>query len=765
MPSAPVSHDEPLLRRAPPEPVSDLLRDRGIGPSDVRLCTDTDIDFLGRYVPQWLVVTDTDLLVATLEGQPAIILSIPLAEIGEIRVFAAVGSGFLQAYAGGVYVDVVRYSNRFATRFQKAAEKLERLRQGEPVVITPEDDVDPRKCLSCGMTLQFTGDVCPRCVDRGAVIWRVFGLMRPYLRSAVVMSCLLIVGIALDLIPPKLQQYLIDDVLKVEEGGPDSFDMAVQKLFWVVIALLGALLLRSAITMTNGRLASRIGTAITFDVRSRLVHKLHQLSIAYYDKTQVGVLVSRVAYDTEALHGFIQQVTGGFLLQIFMLFGIGVMLFTLNPTLAVFTLIPIPLVFTGSVFFWRYVYPKYYSYWDATGKQSGALNSMLSGVRVVKAFAQEQREEERFARSSRYLLDSRRSVDVSSATFNPTMTVIFSLGGLIVWYIGGREVLRDDMTLGTLMAFLAYLGMFYTPLSTLTQLTAWVTSFATASQRIFEVLDTPVEIADPKDPVGLPEPKGAVAFESVTFGYDRHNPILKDVSFHIEPGEMIGIVGRSGSGKSTLINLLCRFYDVNGGSVKIDGVDVRNLHKDDLRRHIGVVLQEPFLFRGSIWDNLVYGRPDATPEEVIAAAKAANCHDFVVRLPHSYDTMLGERGAGLSGGERQRISIARAILFDPTILILDEATSNVDTESERSIQEALVEVTRGRTTIAIAHRLSTLRSSDRIVLIDGGRIAEHGTHAELMELDGIYANLVRIQTQLSDSAVTVDRLDAEKKGT
>ena len=345
---------------------------------------------------------------------------------------------------------------------------------------------------------------------------------------------------------------------------------------------------------------------------------------------------------------------------------------------------------------------------------------MLSGIRVVKAFAQEPREFDRFNRSSDYLRRSRVTVEKATASFTAIMALIFSLGGLIVWYVGGRDVLAGTMTLGSLMAFLAYLAMFYAPLATLSQLTTWLTSFMTGCQRVFELLDTPTETNDPSQPEPLTQARGEIRFENVTFGYERHRPVLKEVDFTIRPGEKIGIVGHSGSGKTTLVNLISRFYDVDTGRVLLDGVDIRNLATSDLRRNVGVVLQEPFLFRGTICDNLVYGRPDANPEDAITAARAAQAHDFILRTPLGYDTWLGERGAGLSGGERQRVSIARALLYDPKVLILDEATSSVDTESEKAIQEALRVLSRGRTTLAIAHRLSTLRDSDRILRVRPG---------------------------------------------
>jgi ABC-type multidrug transport system fused ATPase/permease subunit len=455
--------------------------------------------------------------------------------------------------------------------------------------------------------------------------------------------------------------------------------------------------------------------------------------------------MSRVAYDSEVIQSLLQQITGGFLLQIVQVTAVGVMLFTLNAKLAIYTLIPAPLVIIGSWFFWKHVHPKHYRYWDCASKQAGMLTGMLSGMRVVKAFAQEEREYDRFNRISGSLRDCRRTVDYSTVAFSATMQLIFSLGGLIVWYIGGHDVLNGKMSLGSLMAFLAYLAMFYTPLATLSQFTTWLTNFLTGCQRAFELLDTPIDTKDSETPTDLPKVEGHIKFEDVTFGYERHQPVLRNINFEIRAGETIGIVGRSGSGKTTLVNLLCRFYDTCEGRVLVDGVDVRELASHQLRQHIGVVLQEPFLFRGTIWQNLVYGMPTSSPEQAIASAKAAQAHDFILNSPLGYDTWLGERGAGLSGGERQRMSIARAILYDPPILVLDEATSNVDAESEQAIQQALRALTKGRTTIAIAHRLSTLREADRIMVFDRGRLTEQGSHDELIANDGQYANLVRIQ--------------------
>jgi ATP-binding cassette subfamily B protein len=745
-----------MIQERLPAPVFELLEKHGLHEAPVLLATCGDLSGDGQFEQQWLVVTEKVVAVLRAGPTPQLLRCVQTAEVESFRAHGVLGSGFLQARVADAWVDLLRYSNSLAHRFLKVAARLEELRAEGELVLRPEDEIDDQRCPRCGLVLGFRGDVCPRCINRGAVLNRVREMMWPYRRPALVMSLLVLLGVVVELAPPKLQEYLVDHVLRVDgDGGRPENLLAV--LLVIVGSLACTRLLLAVVNTFKGVLANRVGTAMTSDLRARMVDKLQNLAVDFYDRQPVGVLMSRVAHDTEALYGLVHQFTSGFLLQILQVVGVGVMLFTLNAKLALWTLIPMPLVLYGSWFFWRYVYPKYYRYWDAASKQAGALAGMLSGIRVVKAFAQEQREYERFQATSRTLQHSRLGVEVSASTFSSVMQLVFSLGGLIVWFVGGRDVVGGQMTLGALMAFLAYLTMFYAPLTTLAQLTTWLTSFLTASQRVFELLDTPNRICDPEQPAPLPRMRGRIRFENVTFGYDRNRPVLKGFNLEIDPGETVGVVGRSGSGKTTLVNLISRFYDVDGGRVTLDGCDVRELAREDLCRQVGVVLQEPFLFRGTVWDNLVYGRPDAPLEEALTAARGANAHDFIMRLPLGYDTPLGERGAGLSGGEKQRLSIARTLLYNPRILILDEATSSVDTESEKAIQDALAVLTRGRTTIAIAHRLSTLRNSDRIVVMEHGTLLEEGTHEELMEANGTYARLVRIQTQVG-AETEVDRL-------
>ena len=734
----------PVILGDTPHIPSDILvrlEAAGIEGKSILIAAEGDLNESGRVTSIWMIATSDRVISISTDQSVPLVDPISFDQANDFRLRSTVGSSSIQVMCDGMPVSLVRFTNRHRERFQRVLFQLKRLKEGQPLqphrLLAP----DPRFCSQCGLTLPAANQPCPRCVKHGAVFQRMLPLFRDYTKWAIVLVIFMAVGITLDLLPPFLTRILVDDVLTTGEHE--------DWLIWLVLGLAGALLFRSGVNIGIARLSSYIGTRITYDMRQRLFLKLEQMSIDYYDRMDVGQLMTRCMSDVEQLQGFVNQATQGFLINILTILSIGVMLFYLDPALAMYVMVPIPLVTGGTIFFYRRIYPMYYKVSDSHAKLTSMLNSILSGIRLVKAFAQEQRENRRFSSGNEAFRNARRRVDMNAGTFSPVMTFVFGLGGLIIWYAGGHDVLAERITLGTLMAFLGYVSMFYSPLSGLTQFSNWMTSFMASSQRIFEILDADPKLHDPPNPKSLADVKGMIEFDHVVFGYDPYHPVVKDISFKIEPGQMIGIVGRSGSGKSTLVNLLCRFYDTQEGTVRIDGKDVRDLKRGDIRRHIGLVLQEPFLFRASIAENIAYGRPDAPIEDIIRSAKAANAHEFIMQHPAGYDSPLGEHGSGLSGGERQRISIARALLCDPAILILDEATSSVDTESEQQIQEALTRLCKDRTTIAIAHRLTTLRGADCIYVIDNGRLAEYGDHEALMVQGGIYHRLVHIQTRLT----------------
>jgi ATP-binding cassette subfamily B protein len=728
-----------------PEAVAGKAAALGIAGDACLFAVPTDLGLHGESADQWLLVTASSIVaLATDPAQAAPVAGpVDLRKADKVRCFQTVGSAFLQLRVEGLFLNVVRFSNARREDFSRARTQIERLIAGQPLLAGPLTRPSEVACDRCGLPLPGRGSECPRCHHHHGILLRSLALMRPYATAIVVLLAMMVAGVLLDLIPPLLTRKLVDQVLTPPRQHLDW-------LPWILGGLVAASGGRCVLNIFIGRLSSRVGTRITRELRERLHDKLMRLSVDYYNRHSVGSLMSRVLYDVDYFQSFVSQVAQGFLLNLMLVIGVGAMLFGMNWRLASLVLLPIPFVIVGTLFFWRHIYPRYYQVWDSQSKMAQLLSGLLSGIRLVKAYGQEERERERFGQNTHYMQDARRKLEMGSATFNPLMGYVFGLGGLIVWYAGGKLVFHDRITLGTLMAFFGYLGMFYGPISALSMFSNWVTGFVSAGQRIFEVLDSSAALPQAAQPARLPQIRGAVELRNVTFGYDPYTPVIKGVSFAIEPGQFIGIVGKSGSGKTSLVNLICRFYDVQQGQVLIDGTDVRDLEQSTLQRQVGLVLQEPFLFRGTIAENIAYGRPDASLIEIMDAARAANAHEFITRRASAYDTRLGENGAGLSGGERQRISIARALLCDPRILILDEATSSVDTESEQEIQRALVQLCKGRTTVAIAHRLSTLKNSDRIIVIDDGRIAECGTHEELMALpNGIYHKLVRIQTELT----------------
>jgi len=403
----------------------------------------------------------------------------------------------------------------------------------------------------------------------------------------------------------------------------------------------------------------------------------------------------------------------------------------------------------GSVIFGRKMHMVYHKVYRRMAGISAILADTIPGVRVVKAFVSERREIDRFnTQNEEYFKSSMRAAKLSTIYF-PIMGFATFAGGIIIRWFGGRDVITGDMTLGGLMLFMSYMYQFYGPIHGLTRLNHSLQRAASAAERVFEIMDAQPEIDDNKDAVELPTIRGDIKFDNVVFSYDDEKNALDGVSFDVEAGQMIGLSGPSGAGKTTLINLLGRFYDATEGSIAVDGYDIRDVKVKSLRRQIGVVLQDPFLFHGSIADNIAYSKPHASRAEIVAAAKAANAHNFIMEFPDGYDTMVGERGVGISGGEKQRISIARAVLKNPRILILDEATSSVDTETESLIQSAIDRLVEGRTTFAIAHRLSTLRKADKLIILDKGEIAEMGTHDELLDNNGLYKRLVALQSELS----------------
>jgi len=472
--------------------------------------------------------------------------------------------------------------------------------------------------------------------------------------------------------------------------------------------------------------------------------------------------MARIGSETDRINIFISLHLLDFATDVLMIVMTTAILVSIDPWLAAVTLLPLPII----AWLIHVVRERLRTGFERVDRVWAEVTNVLAdtipGIRVVKAFAQEQREAARFRAANAHNLDVNDRVNKVWSLFSPTVTLLTEFGLLIVWAFGIWQIAKDQITVGVLTAFLAYISRFYLRLDSMSRIVSVTQKAAAGAKRIFDILDHVSSVPEPINPVHLPSVSGRIELRSVGFRYGTRS-VTRDISIVIEPGEMVGLVGHSGSGKSTLVNLISRFYDVTEGAILIDGVDVRSIPVAEYRKNIGLVLQEPFLFFGTIAENIAYGRPTATRCEIIAAARAAHAHEFILRLPHGYDSLVGERGQALSGGERQRISIARALLIDPPILILDEATSSVDTTTEKEIQKALDNLVRGRTTIAIAHRLSTLRDANRLVVLDRGRIVEAGSHDELMAREGHYYRLYQAQARNVDTEDQLHTLRVDPK--
>tara|TARA_B100000470_G_scaffold139098_1_gene107822 strand:+ start:26 stop:1612 length:1587 start_codon:yes stop_codon:yes gene_type:complete len=520
-------------------------------------------------------------------------------------------------------------------------------------------------------------------------------------------------------------------------------------LVWLVVALLGVRVLASLSEVSHGRLAALIGNQVTADIRAAVFRCIERLSLAFHSKRETGAILSRLTRDTERLQDFLIEGLPYIIIEILTMTGILAFLFYMSWELTLWVLIPTPILVVGGHWFWRKMRPMWKRSWSKFEKLYGHINENLSGIRVVKAFAQEDGEIVKFNRHNHAAMNAGIQADQIEPGFWAAINFAGSIGMLLLWLIGGKHVIREEISLGTLIAFQGYMWMLYGPLEWLSQVNQWMTRAFTSAERIFELMDTVPESYDLENAIPLPEMEGKVEFKDVEFGYDKSKLVLKGVNLTVEPGEMIGLVGKSGAGKTTMINLVCRFFEVDNGLLEIDSIDLKKIRLEDLRGKIGIVLQDSFLFNSSIMENIAYAKPDATFEEIVEAAKIANAHHFILAKTDGYNTIVGERGNELSGGEKQRISIARAILHNPKILILDEATSSVDIETEKQIQEAISRLVKGRTTFAIAHRLSTLRNADRLVVLDEGKIVEVGNHAELMEKKGVFYKLVQTYQDIS----------------
>ena len=720
-----------------PESVRTAVEQRHPG-AEVRVSARADLRDGGAFGDQWLLLAGDRLLICHDGEASQVTTDLPLADITSFEIDNLVGGASLRAVVNGQRIDLISFTNALADRFGRVREQLDAAAKGKPV---REREEKVTRCPTCGLVLGEYTRVCPRCLRRGAVLRRLLSYARPYRGRLTLILVMLVCGTAVGLAPPLLTKYLVDDVLIPRKNA--------RLLFYLVAGLAGTSILSTAMEIWRGRLAAWLGGRISFDLRAELYERLQWLSLRYYDKHPTGALISRLTQDSGGVQDLLAFAVPMVVSSVIQIIGVAVVLFIMNWKLAILALIPVPFLIMLSHSLWKRLRKAWHTFWYRWGRFHTLVNDALNRVKVTKAFSQQPSEIARYGSRNDDLRFVAVLAEQTSATMFPIMWLVVGSGSLLVWLFGGMFAIRGQVTAGDVVAFLGYVGMIQFPLHFLSQVTQWLSRALTAAERVFEVLDTESDSEKTKGAVSPERLRGEVEFQNVNFGYERHQQVLKDISFRVEPGHMLGLVGKSGAGKTTIVNLLCRFYDADEGLVRIDGSDVRELALWEFRRHLGVVLQEAFLFSGTIAENIAYGKPDATIEEIMAAAKIANAHDFVVNKPDGYDEQVGEHGGRLSAGERQRICIARAILRDPAILILDEATASVDLETEQQIQEAITRLIEGRTTFAIAHRLSTLRNAHQLVVLEDGKIVENGTHEELEAKDGVYAKLLGMHRETS----------------
>ena len=653
------------------------------------------------------------------------------------------------------YVAIGGCTNAHKNRLSAFIQIWERINKGE--TITAEDPLFMQfnnKCPKCGRPYRNPFEkVCDNCTKKKSTLGRVLTYFKPFkLQFVTVMSCLVLTSVIALLSPILSGKILFDQVI-----SPVSYNEAgemitgryhsMTALYIVVGIIFGLAIISLGINILQSRANAVMSHRVVATMKKNVFTALQNLSFSYFNQNPTGRLMSRVNHDAMRIHRFFTNGLPQFIIHTLNFIGLSIFLFSINWKLTLIVFVPVPII----VWIFRTMLPKLWHAHSIEWRRSSALNTMMSdsftGVRVVKAFAKEEEETTRFQKYARHLADINLHTNLIALTTFPVVGLLIGMSSQAIWGFGGLMVMGQQMTYGELTTYLGYTGMIFGPLNFYSNFTNMLTETNNAASRMFETLDTVSEIQEDPDAVSLPTIADNISFNNVYFHYNPSRSILKDISFKIKAGDHVGIVGHTGSGKSTIANLILRMYDVISGSITIDGIDIKKIKIADLRRNIAIVSQEIFLFRGTIADNIRYARPEATMDEVIAAARAAGAHDFIMSLPEGYQTMIGGGSRSLSGGERQRVSIARALLLSPSLLILDEATAAMDTQTERQISEAIDRLIEGRTTIKIAHRLSTLKNCDYIMSIENGQLMEIGPQAELMERKGVYYRLYTLQSE------------------
>lgn len=699
-------------------------------------CLPLDIDPQGNYQSDaYVVMTDRRLMVLR-SGE--LTVNLALSECESIHSEPQIACGILFVRQGGEDVLLGRYTAKHLTRYSYLARGMEILKSGRrDRVVSREYE---KSCPRCGRALPGTRE-CPHCSGSRVSFFKDYvSMVKPYMGQMAVIVVLMFVSAVIGLVNPAVQKHLVDELL-TREGK--TFQEAVPWLLIMLALSMGVIFVNTG----KNYMCARMGSFISEGLRKQVFEKVQKLSLSFITDRKPGELMNRIVRDTNRIKDFCSEVFCNiFTIVISFIFVLTYML-AMNWKLAVLAFIFVPVSVGLSIGWRKKIRRRFRMQGVKDDKIHSRLQDVISGMAVVKSYGQETKEAEGFDEAAEEFAVIERGNETFFAIFFPILTFLLGLGSYLVTFFGGRATLMGQMTPGELMQFITYSGMLYGYVGWISNMPRHFINLITSMERISDVMNQELAISDGEDSIDL-DIQGNVEFRHASFGYKSYQPVLEDISLEVKKGEMIGLVGASGTGKSTMINLIMHLYEIDDGELLIDGVDIRKIKLEKFHSQIGVVLQENFLFAGTIYNNIRFAKQDATYEEIVRAAKMANAHDFICQTPDGYNTYVGEHGYNLSGGERQRIAIARAILSNPRLLILDEATASLDTESEYMIQKALGRLTEGRTTFAIAHRLSTLKDADRLVVIDDHHIAEMGTHDELMARKGIYYGLIQAQLKM-----------------
>lgn len=732
-----ISASQDALKKLPAD-IERVIISESFSVNELEYVVVSDLSVHGHFAETWVVLIANTLLVIDAEQ---IVERFSISEVKGVRIKELFSSASIVIETNDGEHCLVRYSKARTAGFVRFYRLLKLRLQGDHVLINQQSTTS--SCKKCGYPLPEEDAACPRCVPSWSIFKRLIHLMSPYKSRLYLVIVCTFIAVGAQMFPPYITKKIVDDVILVKDASALTGLITIMLLSGVVY-----LIARWVIGAVSAWLSARLIT----DLRTKLHLHLQRLEMSYFNKRSSGDIVARVMQDTTELQQFLIEGLPFILVNGISFIVISAILLFLDTGLAIIAFLPVPFLILGVHWIWNRLRPLLYKRGRYRGEITSILSESIRGVRAVKAAGFEQGRANQFDAYNEKFFDSLRRIMTGFVGFAEGSYWLMTVGVAVIWLFASMRLTGagDNLSLGDLLAFVGYIWLFYAPLQWFGVIMNWMNNAFAGAERIFAILDTRPEEYEHRDSIKNADIQGNITFKDVHFSYEKGKEVLKGIDFNIKHGEMIGLVGKSGMGKSTLINLICRFYQPDSGQIMLDAKPLDRYKLQDLRHSIGIVMQDPFIFYGSIRENIAYGRPDASIEKVIEAAKAANAHEFIVEKEFGYDTIIGENGIELSGGERQRITIARAILQDPAILILDEATSLVDSETEQEIQSAINMLVKNRTTIAIAHRLGTLRNADRLLVIDDGKIVEQGSHDHLLAADGIYARLVRIQSDLNE---------------